>query len=186
MSYTMTTECINCDRCRSQCPTNAIQIVNGILKINPNLCNDCVGYYGIALCIAGCPTNYGCVSSSNLTAQTTTIAPTQESQGDDYWDSWFITYNSLIGKFRTKESKADYWESWFTTYNSLIEKLRTQESKADYWESWFNTYNSLVETLRTKKQAKYWERWFDLYASKLKPLLDTSSIGMETKANAFS
>jgi ferredoxin len=68
MSYTITSECIVCDRCRVECPTHAISFNHGILLIDPTTCNHCLGYYGTPQCAAVCPTNSGCVPSNSYTA----------------------------------------------------------------------------------------------------------------------
>lgn len=88
MSYTITSECITCSRCLPSCPTHAIEQRNGVFYINPNLCNDCQGYYRVAQCAAVCPTNGGCVPNVDSTMSTA------------YWEHWFDTYaqrlNSLL------------------------------------------------------------------------------------------
>ena len=46
-------------------------------RSDPHLCNDCVGSYGVAQCMAGCPTSQGCTPTIpgliNLASQTIRI-----------------------------------------------------------------------------------------------------------------
>ena len=125
MSYTITAECISCDRCRSQCPTNAIQITNGTLAIDSSLCNDCLGYSGVPLCTAGCPTNLGCIPS--LTAVAQTVKTTTENTGTDYWDDWFTTYNRLLKRLKGSK-QTQYWERWFEVYSQELKLLLSASS----------------------------------------------------------
>ncbi len=98
MAYTITSQCISCDRCLSVCPTNAIKVTDGKHWIDSTLCTKCVGStYSVPQCVAGCPTYDGCIE-----------------QPSDYWESWFMTYNRLVGKLTKKQ---DYWERWFDTYS---------------------------------------------------------------------
>ena len=100
MTYKITSQCISCDRCISQCPTNAIKIVGDRHWIDPSLCNNCANTtYSVPQCAAGCPTFNGCV-------------PVQ-----DYWESWFATYDRLVGKL---QGQSDYWERWFNTYSQKM------------------------------------------------------------------
>ncbi|GEM_PF-118877 len=56
MTYAIHTECIACDACRPRCPTGAISANNKKYNIDPNLCNDCQGYFSHPLCVLVCPT----------------------------------------------------------------------------------------------------------------------------------
>jgi ferredoxin len=114
MTYEITKDCINCNACRVQCPTNAIQVINGILFIDPNLCNDCVGYHGTPQCASVCPTNHGCIPS-RIT----------DNNLSDYWQSWFKVYNELVTKLETKENP--YWHNWFAVYSEKLKCLLTEK-----------------------------------------------------------
>jgi ferredoxin len=48
-------ECIACDACREECPTEAIEEGDPIYVIEPELCTECVGSYDEPNCIAACP-----------------------------------------------------------------------------------------------------------------------------------
>jgi ferredoxin len=109
MTYTITSSCIGCDRCISQCPAQAISKEGQELWINPKLCTSCKGSYRVAQCQAVCPTNNGITRLSPL------------SSTEDYWDSWFSTYNQLIEKLN-KSQKSKYWEQWFNTYSQKVQK----------------------------------------------------------------
>ncbi len=117
MTYTITDQCIACENCLSNCPTGAIKKNNnGKFSIDPNLCNDCVGSYGVAQCIAGCPTFNGCIPtipSLIKSAQKTT---------NNYWDNWFATYQYLIYRLRAKK-ETKYWRYWFNTYSQKLDLL---------------------------------------------------------------
>ncbi|HEY9708357.1 MAG TPA: 4Fe-4S binding protein [Oculatellaceae cyanobacterium] len=107
MAYAITSKCISCDRCETVCPTNAIQVNDQQKWIDPNLCNNCVGYYGTPQCAAGCPITGGCVPDlSNF------ISPA--SQGD-YWQSWFNIHDRLVERLH-QSKRTRYWEQWFKAY----------------------------------------------------------------------
>ncbi|MEB3212655.1 MAG: helix-turn-helix domain-containing protein [Leptolyngbyaceae bacterium] len=55
MTYSITSECIQCDSCLSQCPVKAIKIVDEQYWIDPTLCNGCEGYSDTPLCLNICP-----------------------------------------------------------------------------------------------------------------------------------
>ncbi|OKH24446.1 4Fe-4S ferredoxin [Hydrococcus rivularis NIES-593] len=115
MTYQITSECIECDRCQTQCPTGAIETLNGKPFINPNLCNDCVGYYSVPQCMAVCPTNRGCVPSID-----TLIQPKQIQT--DYWESWFDIYDRAIAQLKARK-QTKYWHRWFSLYSQEIASL---------------------------------------------------------------
>ncbi|MGG6270006.1 4Fe-4S dicluster domain-containing protein [Leptolyngbya sp. AN03gr2] len=113
MSYTITSQCIECDRCLSVCPTNAIQHH----WIDPTRCNNCADSYSVAQCAAACPTNYGCVPG-------TTAAVSVPS--DEYWNRWFTTYQRLI--FKLNDQTSPYWHDWFDLYSERLSTLLSQNS----------------------------------------------------------
>ena len=55
MSLMITDECIACDACREECPTQAIEEGDPIYVIDPDRCTECVGFYDEPACIAVCP-----------------------------------------------------------------------------------------------------------------------------------
>ncbi len=55
MSLLITDECIACDACREECPTEAIEEADPIYIIDPDICTECIGYYDEPSCIAVCP-----------------------------------------------------------------------------------------------------------------------------------
>ncbi|WP_267383980.1 4Fe-4S dicluster domain-containing protein [Cyanobacterium sp. uoEpiScrs1] len=126
MSYTITSECIACDRCRVGCPTNAISFDNGVLLIDSTACNHCHGYYGTPQCAAVCPTNTGCLPS--------------ESYG-------FVASN------RSQTDYADYWESWFNRYHTLLKRLKTRQSQL-YWKGWFDAYSKEMVSLLSQSTIR--------------------------------
>ncbi|MHC3995383.1 YfhL family 4Fe-4S dicluster ferredoxin [Sulfurimonas sp. HSL-3221] len=55
MSLLINDECIACDACREECPTEAIEEGDPIYIIDPDRCTECVGTYDEPACIAVCP-----------------------------------------------------------------------------------------------------------------------------------
>lgn len=117
MTYQISDKCIGCGSCIAQCPTGAIsQQDNGKYAIEANLCNDCTGSYGVAQCMAVCPTQNACtptLSTVMRSAQTVTAT---------YWDQWFNTYEQLTTKLRAKQ-ETQYWNHWFDQYSQKLERL---------------------------------------------------------------
>jgi len=122
MAYTITDHCISCDRCLSLCPTNAIQIEGQGKWIDPNLCNNCDGYYSVPQCAAACPTTRGCVPHlSNFVSTPTT---------GDYWDKWFNLHDRLIERLH-RSKHTGYWEQWFNAYSQkLAEQIQASKLQA--------------------------------------------------------
>ena len=46
---------------------------------------------------------------------------------NDYWDSWFVTYNKFLGRLK-KQKKSDYWERWFEVYSTKLNLLGSNSS----------------------------------------------------------
>jgi ferredoxin len=124
MTYTITNQCIACDRCLSACPTGAIQRYGQHYWINAERCNNCEGHYGIPQCWASCPTNEGCVPFlSGITAvAASSIQSPLSGEQDDYWDNWFATYNRLVSRLRVAK-RAAVWEQWFDVYSQQLSNL---------------------------------------------------------------
>ena len=55
MATIITTECINCGACETECPNNAVSQGDDIYVINPALCTECVGFHDEEACNAVCP-----------------------------------------------------------------------------------------------------------------------------------
>ncbi len=55
MAYTINEECIACDKCRPECPVEAISEGDPNYIIDENACADCEGYYDSPRCVAVCP-----------------------------------------------------------------------------------------------------------------------------------
>jgi ferredoxin len=64
MSINITDDCIACDVCESECPVNAISKKDDGYVINPQLCQECKGYYKTPHCIELCPVD-ACVPRIN-------------------------------------------------------------------------------------------------------------------------
>ncbi|MGQ4648152.1 4Fe-4S binding protein [Lyngbya aestuarii] len=55
MAYKISSSCVGCDTCLPKCPTGAIKKDGEKYAINPDLCNNCKGYYPEPQCIIHCP-----------------------------------------------------------------------------------------------------------------------------------
>jgi ferredoxin len=124
MSYIITSECIVCDRCRVECPTDAISINDGVLLIDSTTCNHCQGYYGTPQCAAVCPTNAGCLPSDS---GSTLGSDPPQTDYTDYWEHWFARYRILLKQLETKQSQ-HYWENWFDAYSERLAFLLSQDT----------------------------------------------------------
>jgi Fe-S-cluster-containing dehydrogenase component len=121
MTYRITSQCIECHRCESICPTGAITQYEQQYQINPERCNDCVGHYSVPQCWAACPTDGGCVPSLATLARSPLAQPFHPSVTDDYWDRWFETYERMVSRLKANPSPR-YWHSWFETYSQALSK----------------------------------------------------------------
>jgi Fe-S-cluster-containing dehydrogenase component len=117
MSYTITSQCIECSRCVSACPTSAIKHDGDRHWIDSTLCNNCVGFYSVAQCVAACPTNHGCIPGL-----TSAVNHPSLLKSSDYWERWFATYERLV--FGLHDSKrSPYWQNWFDAYSTKLSTL---------------------------------------------------------------
>ena len=66
MSLLITDECIACDACREECPTEAIEEGDPIYIVDPDQCTECVGIYDEPACIAVCPVDCFIVDPDNI------------------------------------------------------------------------------------------------------------------------
>ncbi|MGF1491379.1 MAG: helix-turn-helix domain-containing protein [Microcoleaceae cyanobacterium] len=58
MPYSITKECVRCDNCIPECPTDAIKVLeDGKYWIDPTECNQCEGYFPEPQCLNICPVN---------------------------------------------------------------------------------------------------------------------------------
>lgn len=114
MTYIITSQCIECHRCESICPTGAVSKNEQQYQINSERCNDCVGHYAVPQCWAACPTVGGCVPNLAILPQSLSIKPSK-----DYWERWFNTYNHLVSRL-TANQASDYWQRWFDVYSHIL------------------------------------------------------------------
>jgi len=82
MALMITDECINCDVCEPECPTNAIFMGVQIYQINPAKCTECVGHYDEPQCVQVCPV--ACIP----------VDPQHFESQDTLW----AIYRSLVGQ----------------------------------------------------------------------------------------
>ncbi len=121
MSYTITHNCIGCQRCLSVCPTGAIQFNGLAFWIETSLCNQCQGSHRVPQCWATCPTNEGCVA---LIPELSTVLTSKSEQSDDYWESWFATYTRKVARLQGEQTSS-YWYSWFSNYAKALYQLQS-------------------------------------------------------------
>jgi 4Fe-4S binding domain len=114
MTYMITSQCIECHRCESICPTGAITQNEQEYQINSERCNDCVGHYAVPQCWAACPTSGGCVPNLAILPRSLSANPST-----DYWDTWFDIYTRLISRLAANQT-SDYWQRWFDTYSQAL------------------------------------------------------------------
>ncbi|HEX3229733.1 MAG TPA: 4Fe-4S binding protein [Pyrinomonadaceae bacterium] len=55
MAYTITEDCINCDACRPECPTESVHVGEDTYEIDANTCVECVDFYDEPKCVELCP-----------------------------------------------------------------------------------------------------------------------------------
>lgn len=122
MTYTITQDCIGCERCLSTCPTNAIQTDGSTFWIDVHRCNQCQGSHGVPQCWAVCPTNEGCVPLSN--AATSVMLTAASKASTDYWRAWFADYTRMMNRLKHSQPSG-YWQQWFETYAQILRNLQT-------------------------------------------------------------
>jgi len=188
VAYTITKSCINCSRCLPECPTGAIEFIDGKYSINSQICNDCAGYYSVPQCRAFCPTNHGCIPSNSLN-QIVKFNPTLNTK--IYWENWFKTYNAAVSKVQSQSQTQPkpYWQTWFNNYNALLSKVQSQSQTKpkSYWEKWLETYNSAVSKVQEKTQTKeYWEEWFNTYEQTLTQLKGSAGSYWERRFDCYA
>ncbi|MEA2111960.1 MAG: YfhL family 4Fe-4S dicluster ferredoxin [Campylobacterota bacterium] len=66
MSLLINDECIACDACREECPTEAIEEGDPIYVIDPDRCTECLSIYDEPACIAVCPVDCIMADSNNV------------------------------------------------------------------------------------------------------------------------
>jgi ferredoxin len=55
MPYSVTEDCINCDACRPECPTESVAVGEETYVIDASTCVECVDYYDTPKCVELCP-----------------------------------------------------------------------------------------------------------------------------------
>ncbi len=66
MALMIKDDCIACDACREECPTEAIEENDPIYIIDPDRCTECVGFYDEPQCIAVCPVDCIVLDPDNI------------------------------------------------------------------------------------------------------------------------
>jgi len=61
MAFKITSECISCAACESECPNTAITEGTDLFVIAPDKCTECVGFFNTQQCAAVCPVD-SCVA----------------------------------------------------------------------------------------------------------------------------
>lgn len=120
MTYTITENCIGCQRCLAKCPTGAVQTDGRSLWIEAERCNHCAGAAGVPQCWAVCPTNLGCVPGAPAQVLQTALG-----RSGDYWDAWFDTYSRITKRLRATQ-QSDYWRQWFDAYAQTLDDMQAR------------------------------------------------------------
>ncbi|HYV24207.1 MAG TPA: YfhL family 4Fe-4S dicluster ferredoxin [Pyrinomonadaceae bacterium] len=55
MALTILEDCINCDACRPECPTESVRVGEDTYQIDPETCVECVGHFDEPKCVEMCP-----------------------------------------------------------------------------------------------------------------------------------
>ena len=66
MALLINDECIACDACREECPTEAIEEGDPIYVVDPDRCTECVGIYDEPACIGVCPVDCFILDKDNV------------------------------------------------------------------------------------------------------------------------
>ena len=66
MALLINNDCISCDACIDECPTDAIQENYPVYIIEPERCTECIGVYGEPQCISVCPVDCITTDSNNI------------------------------------------------------------------------------------------------------------------------
>jgi len=66
MALLINDECIACDACREECPTEAIEEGDPIYVVDPDRCTECVGVYDEPACIGVCPVDSFIIDKDNV------------------------------------------------------------------------------------------------------------------------
>ncbi len=63
MAYTIVSDnCTGCSACEPECPNAAIlDTDDGLFRIDPDLCTECIGFFEEAQCAAVCPIEKTCI-----------------------------------------------------------------------------------------------------------------------------
>ena len=55
MALTIGEDCINCDACRPECPTESVHAGGDIYEIDAATCVECAGFFDEPKCVELCP-----------------------------------------------------------------------------------------------------------------------------------
>jgi ferredoxin len=73
MATYITNDCINCGACGPECPNEAISEGKDIYVIDPNSCDECVGFFNEEACNLVCPVNCCLPDPNNIEDEKTLI-----------------------------------------------------------------------------------------------------------------
>jgi len=83
MATYITQDCINCGACEPECPNEAISQGDDIYVIDPNLCNECVGWHNEEACQSVCPVECCVPDPNNIEDEATLVARTLKLHPDN-------------------------------------------------------------------------------------------------------
>lgn len=100
VSTFITEDCINCGACEPECPNDAISEGEGIYVIDPQLCTECVGFFGYLACQAVCPVECCLVDPSNEETESQLISRVIQIHADDVAVAKRATSEGCPSRFR--------------------------------------------------------------------------------------
>ena len=122
MATMITEDCINCGACEPECPNQAIMEGNEKYVINPNLCTECVGFYGYEMCQDVCPV-VCCIPNQLLReSEETLYERAVKLHGDDSLPPK-EELSPETSRFRNPD-----WE------NEISDFAEPEEDYTEYWE----------------------------------------------------
>lgn len=83
MATYITQDCINCGACEPECPNEAISEGDSIYVIDPNLCNECVGFNDREACQTVCPVECCLPDPNNVEDEKTLVERAIRLHPDD-------------------------------------------------------------------------------------------------------
>jgi len=118
----ITEHCINCGACEPECPNQAIRAGDSVYVINPNLCTECVGFYGAEMCQEVCPVAC-CIPNPLL----------RETEEELYKRAFILHGDSEIPPYEELDAETSRFQNpdWD---NDLDDATKPGEDWTPYWD----------------------------------------------------